>query len=275
MHARVSPRRLFGSRDCVWIKVRPMAALHPLRTCCNGCIQIGMAARRLILPLISVWSACLGVACSGAAQAPAIEKSFRSVVLRVPPSDEVTEALAGSDYAVISLCNLRPYPQGNIDGCRKVDPLISPVTGLRVIIYDPPTIWNGKPNPSFEFLRDRPFDEPPPPDTPLIPASPLKIRGREVRFPDVPGYESHALRRLQIFGGDPYLTTVHGWPIASCFYNEGRGGSCVIGFLSNGLYVEASNPLPDGRGVPSQHELWRLATDLDLKLRSWMLPRSP
>lgn len=201
-----------------------------------------------------------------------IEHRFRTFVLRVPARPEITEAFAedGSDFAVVRLCSLEPDMQVAADTCGH--PLIDPVVGLRVIIHDVPANWGGVADPGFRFLRERPMNANPPLNDPLVPVDALNEVARRSGMFKVEGYEGYALARIPMPNRQIYLTTAHDWPIASCSHEQGRGGACKFGFLINGAFVEVTNSIPYGRTVPNQAELWRLATELDAKLRNWMTP---
>lgn len=79
--------------------------------------------------------------------------------------------------------------------------------------------------------------------------------------------------RLQTSDARPTLvSTDRGWPIAACDKDPtSHVGHCRIGFLIEGLSVEAHYTTERPADV-TQHDIWRVATAVDRKLRTLIRP---
>jgi hypothetical protein len=148
---------------------------------------------------------------------------------------------------VVEFCNLKLGSAALLEGCRRLDPSLDDARGFYTIL---------RPRPKNTVLaeRDNNVSFTPKPD-PLI--SPTL---GEENFEPLVG-------RL-ISGDAKLLTTDANWPLAGCLPNIHQGASCRLAFLIGGIAVESS--WNNKGGQPTQAELWRIATQLDAKIRAFI-----
>jgi hypothetical protein len=169
---------------------------------------------------------------------------------------------ASSHSALISFCNLDLGAAAIEAGCKRKDPALGDsITGFTVLIleYVP---WTSPP------FHERPTKVPPPKSTALVSATLNEnLLTSSVDLP--PNW--YAFFRLRAGSDDdaPILTTDHQWPLVVC--GEGTSSrSCRVAFIVEGEFVEASW---HHHGPIDQAELWRIATGIDAKLRTFIKPR--
>lgn len=84
---------------------------------------------------------------------------------------------------------------------------------------------------------------------------------------------SYPLSRLQIgVGAAPFLTTANDWPVLACEITVRDWMSCSVGIEVHGRFIEIHFS-PETKRVPTQRELWDLASATDEQVRS-SLPHS-
>lgn len=189
------------------------------------------------------------------------EQRFSRFVIRISERSDLVErnfAVPGS--AVVEFCNLHLGPQALRDGCARKDPALEGVRGFRVLMLEQPN-WR------WSRLKERPADASPPRADPLVPVMtlPSGVGG------DVNDHEWYPLSRLKN-GQEPpavYSTSV-GWPLVGCDLQAPHRAFCTAGFIIDNVFVEAS--WSNRGGMPSQAEVWRIASGLDAKLRTFITP---
>jgi len=82
---------------------------------------------------------------------------------------------------------------------------------------------------------------------------------------------AYPLSRLQVgISGAPFLTTVNYWPVVACEITMRDWMSCGVGIEVGGKFVEIHFS-PEAKRVPTQREIWDLASLIDEKVRSGTL----
>lgn len=201
-------------------------------------------------------------ACNGPepdnARSPPFEATIGSTTLAVPARPDLYQArldtFAQGPAVRIRVCNREAGAatyERVVAGCKGME---SPVVNQHGVST---FIWQDRA--THRLLSERPPLEAPD-KSPMV-MIPVDQIDNDLRGDG----EAYQLGRVS-FLDSPLQTTGRGWPVAACAPSFSGAHQCGIGFLVEGLFVEAHWTAQDGAAL-GQAEVWAVATALDAKIR--------
>lgn len=193
---------------------------------------------------------------------PPFKVRYANLALQIPDRADLYQATNYDFGLYVNICD-RHAKTKPVRFCEELPSPIVSEHGVRTSVTEP------RPEIRFTLLKERPENMSPPDAVPLVVIPESEI-DRDIRGSG----EAYQLSRVRYLGSEQMVTTMHGWPIASCATHDLGNRHCVVGFLISGAFIEA-RWFADKNVLLNQAEVWVVASSIDARLRSLSVQISP